>query len=183
MWTEKTFNLTRREIRTSRPFEDVVAAIEARAPVVVQETNHQLLGNDTIDAIGAGRLDSADLRRRVEARLGSSGFMLLMKIEHDLLMGDLGRKHRSVQYAIGNPLIAKDVSDAAPKVCLYTPLRLAVLDRQSCCRTGGRTLQTPTPGPESCPTGTRSLGRSRRRRANRLDQVRERVRQAYKRTT
>jgi uncharacterized protein (DUF302 family) len=131
MWTEKTFNLTRREIRTSRPFEDVVAAIEARAPVVVQETNHQLLGNDTIDAIGAGRLDSADLRRRVEARLGSSGFMLLMKIEHDLLMGDLGRKHRSVQYAIGNPLIAKDVSDAAPKVCLYTPLRLAVLEDES----------------------------------------------------
>jgi uncharacterized protein (DUF302 family) len=131
MWTETTFNLTRREIKTKRPFEDVVAAIEARAPVVVLETNHQLLGRDTIDAIGAGHLDSAELRRRVEARLGSSGFMLLMKIEHDLLMGNLGRKHRSVQYAIGNPLIAKDVSDAAPKVCLYTPLRLAVMEDES----------------------------------------------------
>jgi hypothetical protein len=54
--------------------------------------------------------------------------MLLMKIEHDLIMGDLGRSHRSVQYPIGNPLIAKDVSDAAPKVCLYTPLRIAVLE-------------------------------------------------------
>lgn len=128
MWTETTFDLTRREIRTSRPFDQVVAAIEARAPVVVLETNHQLLGRDAIDAISAGRLDSAELRRRVESRLGSSGFMLLMKIEHDLLMGDLGRKHRSVQYAIGNPLIAKDVSDAAPKVCLYTPLRIAVLE-------------------------------------------------------
>jgi uncharacterized protein (DUF302 family) len=128
MWTETTFNLTRREIRTNRPFEDVVAALEAKAPVVVAETNHQLLGNDTIAALGAGRLDGTELRRRVEARLGSSGFMLLMKVEHDLLMGDLGRKHRSVQYAIGNPLIAKDVSDAAAKVCLYTPLRLAVLE-------------------------------------------------------
>jgi hypothetical protein len=68
MWTEKTFDLTRREIRTSRPFDQVVAAIEARAPVVVLETNHQLLGQDTIDAISAGRLDSAELRRRVIER-------------------------------------------------------------------------------------------------------------------
>jgi uncharacterized protein (DUF302 family) len=127
MWTERTFDLTRREIQTSRPFDEVVAAIEARAPVVVSEANHQLLGRETIDAIGAGRFDGSELRRCVEGRLGSSGFMLLMKIEHDLLMGDLGRRHRSVQYAIGNPLIAKDVSDAAPKVCLYTPLRIAVL--------------------------------------------------------
>ena len=33
-----------------------------------------------------------------------------------------------MQFAIGNPLIAKDVSDAAAKVCLYTPLRIAVLE-------------------------------------------------------
>ena len=131
MWSDKSFSLTRREARTTKPFEQVVAAIEAQAPVVVPEANHVLLGNDTIDAIAAGRLGSDALRRQVESRLGRSGFMLLMKVEHDLLMGDLGRKHRSVQYAIGNPLIAKDVSDAAAKVCLYTPLRLAVLQDES----------------------------------------------------
>jgi uncharacterized protein (DUF302 family) len=128
MWTEATFNLTRREIRTTRSFDEVVAAIEARAPVVVPEANHVLLGRETVDAIASGGIDSGDLRRRIEGRLGPSGFMLLMKIEHDLLMGRLGREHRSVQFAIGNPLIAKDVSDAAPKVCLYTPLRIAVLE-------------------------------------------------------
>jgi Domain of unknown function DUF302 len=42
----------------------------------------------------------------------------------------LGREHRSVQYAIGNPLIAKDVSGAAPEVALYTPLRIAVLESE-----------------------------------------------------
>ena len=35
MWTETTFDLTRREIRTRRPFDQVVAAIEAKAPAVV----------------------------------------------------------------------------------------------------------------------------------------------------
>jgi hypothetical protein len=33
MWTEKKFNVTRREASTKRPFGEVVAAIEARAPV------------------------------------------------------------------------------------------------------------------------------------------------------
>ena len=127
MWTENTFTLTRREIRTSRSFDEVVRAIEAQAPVVVPEANHVLLGKEIVDEIAAGRLDSAKVKSRVESRLGSSGFMMLMKIEHDLLMGNLGRRHRSVQFAIGNPLIAKDVSDAAPKVCLYTPLRIAVM--------------------------------------------------------
>jgi len=128
MWSDMTFNLTRKEARTTKSFDKVVAAIEAQAPVVVPETNHVLLGPATMDAINSGHFDSAALRRQVEAKLGPSGFMLLMKIEHDLLMGELGRKHRSVQFAIGNPLIAKDVSDAAAKVCLYTPLRLAVLE-------------------------------------------------------
>jgi hypothetical protein len=34
--------------------------------------------------------------------------------------------HASIQYAIGHPFIAKDVSDKAPAICLYTPFRLAV---------------------------------------------------------
>jgi uncharacterized protein (DUF302 family) len=131
MWNDTKCDLTRREIRTTRPFDQVVAAIEAQAPVVVPETNHVLLGSETVAAIHAGRMDTDQLRRQIEGKLGSSGFMLLMKIEHDLLMGDLGRKHRSVQFAIGNPLIAKDVSDAAPKVCLYTPLRLAVMQDET----------------------------------------------------
>jgi hypothetical protein len=95
MWTEITFDLTRLEIRTTRRFDEVVAAIEARAPVVVPEANHELLGRSTINALGAGLIDSAELQRRVEDRLGTSGFVLLMKIEHDLVMGNLGRRHRS----------------------------------------------------------------------------------------
>jgi hypothetical protein len=44
MWTETTFDLTRQEIRTTHRFDEVVAAIEARALVVVPEANHELLG-------------------------------------------------------------------------------------------------------------------------------------------
>jgi hypothetical protein len=127
MWTEKLFSLARRETRASCSFDDAVAAIEDREPGVPLETNSPLFGRDSTDTISAGRLDGAELRRRVEARLGSSGFVLLMKIEHDLLMGDPEQKYRREQNATGSPSIVKDVSDDAPKVSLYTPLGLAAL--------------------------------------------------------
>jgi hypothetical protein len=118
MWTETKFDVIRRETSTKRPFGEVVAAIEAAAPVV----------RDSLDKLVTPDIKPEDLRRQIEDHLGPSGFALFMKVEHDVIMSHLGRTHRSVEYAIGNPLIAKDVSDAAPKVCLYTPLRLAVFE-------------------------------------------------------
>jgi hypothetical protein len=53
MWTETTFNLIRREISTSRPFNEVVAAIEDRVPLIVPEFNGSLLGRDTQEALAA----------------------------------------------------------------------------------------------------------------------------------
>ena len=116
MWTETNFNVA--QASANRPFGEVVATIEARAPVV----------RDRLDALVTKDIKAEDLRKQIENHLGASGFALFMKVEHDVIMSRLGRTHRSVQYAIGNPLIAKDVSDAAPKVCLYTPLRLAVFE-------------------------------------------------------
>src|SRR5258707_444257 len=73
MWNDTTFDLTRREIRTKRSFDEVTAAIKRQAPVVVPEANHELLGPATFAAIAAGRMDRAELRRQVEGKLGSSG--------------------------------------------------------------------------------------------------------------
>src|SRR5258708_32556616 len=64
MWNDTKFDLTRREIRTTRPFDQVVAAIEAQAPVVVPETNHVLLGSETVAAINAGRMHTDHLQRQ-----------------------------------------------------------------------------------------------------------------------
>jgi uncharacterized protein (DUF302 family) len=118
MWTETKFQVVRRETSTSRPFQEVVTDLEAAAPLVREQ----------LDALATSDMTPEELRKQVERQLGPSGFALFMKVEHAAIMSRLGRTHRSVQYAIGNPLVAKDVSDAAPKVCLYTPLRLAVLE-------------------------------------------------------
>jgi hypothetical protein len=112
--------------RTTKRFDQAMTAIEARAPVVVQETNHIC----SVEIPSKPSTPAQWAAKQVEAKLGFSGFMLLMKIEQDLLMGELDREHRSVQFTLGNPLIVKDGSDAAPKLCRYTPRRIAVLENE-----------------------------------------------------
>src|SRR5882762_5024960 len=63
MWTETKFDVTRRETSTKRPFGEVVAAIEAGAPVV----------RDSLDALVTSDIKAGDLRRQIENHLGPSG--------------------------------------------------------------------------------------------------------------
>jgi hypothetical protein len=69
--SDTTFNLTRKEFSTSRPFNEVVAAIEAGALVVVPEANHAFLGPDIMDALASHSIDAAELTRRISERVGS----------------------------------------------------------------------------------------------------------------
>jgi uncharacterized protein (DUF302 family) len=93
--------------------------LEKRSPVVPPEVFGELADLN---------LPQDQLKARVEGLIGSSGFVFFLKVRHDQLFSHFGRTHASVQYAIGNPLIAKDVSDKAPAICLYTPFRLAVYE-------------------------------------------------------
>ena len=119
MSTDKTFSVTRRTLTTSKPFDEFIGELEKRSPVVPPSKFQELVDLN---------LPQDQLRARVEALIGSSGFVFFLKVRHDGLFSHFGRTHASVQYAIGNPLIAKDVSDKAPAICLYTPLRLAVYE-------------------------------------------------------
>jgi hypothetical protein len=71
MWNETKSDLTRREIRTTKPFDQVVTAIEARAPVVVQETNRMMLGRDTVEAINSRRMGCENRSKPSLAPAGS----------------------------------------------------------------------------------------------------------------
>jgi len=119
MSTDRTFSVTRRTLTTSKPFDEFIGELEKRSPVVSPSKFQELADLN---------LPQDQLRARVEGLIGSSGFMFFMKVRHDGLFSHFGRTHASVQYAIGNPLMAKDVSDKAPAICLYTPLRLAVYE-------------------------------------------------------
>lgn len=119
MSAETTFKLTRHTLATSKPFDDLTGELERRAPVAPVSKLDELV------TLG---LPQDQLRARVASLIGSSGFMVFLKIRHDDLFSRFGRTRASVQYSLGNPLIAKEVTDKAPAICLYAPLRLAVYE-------------------------------------------------------
>jgi hypothetical protein len=72
MWNETKSDITRREIRTTKRFDQVVTAIEARAPVVIQETNQMMLGRDAVEAINSCRIGCNSRRMGCENRSKTS---------------------------------------------------------------------------------------------------------------
>jgi uncharacterized protein (DUF302 family) len=119
MSADKTFSLTRHTRTTKKSFDEVVHELEKRSPVVPSEAFNELADLN---------LPEDQLRERCASLIGSSGFVFFLKIRHHHLFSHFGRTYASIQYAIGNPLIAKEVSDKVPAICLYTPFRLAVYE-------------------------------------------------------
>jgi uncharacterized protein (DUF302 family) len=65
-------------------------------------------------------------RAKLESMAGSSGFMLFEKRDHGTLLNLTGQKRQAVQYVLGNPLFAIEMTKHAIGASLYAPLRLLV---------------------------------------------------------
>jgi uncharacterized protein (DUF302 family) len=73
--------------------------------------------------------DSAeDIRSRIEAMAGTSGFMLFGTTDHGALLSVFGNKRRAIQYVVGNPLIAIEMTRHNLAAGLYVPLRVLVYE-------------------------------------------------------
>lgn len=127
---KNAFTLHRVAIRSPRPFAEVVERLEARAGHLDPDARP-----DRDDP------DIETLRRRLADTAEPNGFVLLGKIDHQLLER-LGRHGRSIQYAIGNPLVAADITSAHIGVGLYAPFRLGVFEDRA---SGGSTIMFDDP--------------------------------------
>jgi uncharacterized protein (DUF302 family) len=121
-----TLTTTHVRVQTEKTFGEVTSSIEGQLgkfdPTVLQA-----LGTD------AGRAD--DARARIEALAGSSGFMLFGTIDHGSLLTLAGQQRKAVQYILGNPLIAIEMTRHNLASGLYAPLRVLVYedDRERTC--------------------------------------------------
>ncbi len=75
-----------------------------------------------------GAADWADFEKRIESRLGPSGFMKFFEVDHGPWMAIDGVKVKSKQYVIGNPLIARRVVPHDPAAGFYVPVRVGVYE-------------------------------------------------------
>ena len=116
--TESRFSVVHVRMTSEEPFADVQAAFERR------------LGRfdpDVYRALAEGS-DPAAVRARLEAMAGSSGFMLFGTSDHGRLLRIAGRERNAVQYVIGNPLFAVEMTRHAIGAALYAPLRVLIYE-------------------------------------------------------
>jgi uncharacterized protein (DUF302 family) len=75
-----------------------------------------------------------EVRARTEAMAGPSGFMLFRTSDHGALLRLAGQKRKALQYLLGNPLIAVEMTRHDIRAGLYAPLRVLLYEND-----GGKT--------------------------------------------
>ena len=72
--------------------------------------------------------DSGEIRAKIEAMAGPSGFMLFGTSDHGALLRLAGQKRKAFQYVVGNPLFALQMTQHDIRASLYAPLRVLIYE-------------------------------------------------------
>ena len=116
--SEHRFTVDHVHRTTDKPFEDVAKAFERQ------------LGRfdpDVYKSLAASG-DSGATRAKIEAMAGPSGFMLFGTQDHGSLLRLAGQERKAVQYVVGNPLFALQMTQHDIRASLYAPLRVLVYE-------------------------------------------------------
>jgi uncharacterized protein (DUF302 family) len=114
------FTVEHVRVKTDKPFAEVSAAFERRLgkfdPAVYQRLRE---GGDP-----------EEVRGRLKAMAGPSGFMLFRTSDHGALLRLVGQRGKAVQYLLGNPLFAVEMTRHAIRAGLYAPLRVLIYETE-----------------------------------------------------
>jgi uncharacterized protein (DUF302 family) len=72
--------------------------------------------------------DTEAAKVKIAAMAGSSGFMLFGTQDHGALLRLAGQKRKAIQYVVGNPLIALQMTQPDIRASLYAPLRVLLYE-------------------------------------------------------
>lgn len=118
----RRFEIERFSLTSSRPFEAVVAALEAAV-------GRLDLAEFANASKGTGPF--AELERVVGRNLGKTGLMLFMELDHGaVLRKETGLDTpKIVRLVIGNPLVMKEMAKHVPDAGSYAPVTVLVDER------------------------------------------------------
>lgn len=105
---------------TDKSFEEVTKAFECQLGRFDPNVYKSLA--DGGDAEGA--------RAKLEALAGPSGFMLFATHNHGALLRLAGQKRKAIQYIVGNPLFALQMTQHDIRASLYAPLRVLIYENE-----------------------------------------------------
>jgi uncharacterized protein (DUF302 family) len=103
-----------------RPYDDFRAAFEGRLGRFEPDVYKQLDGEDP-----------RSVRSRIESMAGPIGLMVFMASDHGSLLRLVERPGKAMQYLVGNPLIAIEMTRHAIGAALYAPLRVLIYETEA----------------------------------------------------
>jgi uncharacterized protein (DUF302 family) len=103
-----------------KPFNEVTKAFEQQLGQFNPEVSKWL-------AAGEG---AEKVRAKIEAMVGPSGFMLFRTSDHGGLLRLADQKKKAVQYVVGNPLFAIQMTQHDIRASLYAPLRVLLYENE-----------------------------------------------------
>jgi uncharacterized protein (DUF302 family) len=108
-------------VASKQPYDKVISALDALLGPVQQWPAiwHPL---------AAAHASWEQITQEGEAHIGPSGMTLFFQVDHSILLSLVGKTSRAIQYAIGNPLLATQMTRLLPEAGLYAPLRLVVYE-------------------------------------------------------
>lgn len=120
--TIRKVGIERVSVKSSRPFEMILAALEAAV-------GHPDIGEFFRDTNNARTF--AELESVVHRSLGATELMIFMKLDHGaILRKETGLETpRIVRYLIGNPLIMKEMAKHVADAGSYAPVTILLTER------------------------------------------------------
>ena len=112
------FTMDHVRLATDKPFEEVAKAVERQLGRFDPDVYKALVASGDTDGT----------RARIEAMAGPSGFMLFGTQNHGALLRLASQKRKAVQYVVGNPLFALQMTQHDIRASLYAPLRVLIYE-------------------------------------------------------
>ena len=103
-----------------KPFDQVTKAFEQQLGQFNEETYKSLAAGEDVEKV----------RAKLEAMVGPSGFMLFRTSDHGSLLRLVGQKKKAIQYLLGNPLFAIQMTQHDIRSSLYAPLRVLLYENE-----------------------------------------------------
>ena len=69
-------------------------------------------------------------KAKIAAMAGPSGFMLFSTSDHGALLRLAGQKRKAIQYVVGNPVFALQMTQHDIRASLYAPLRVLIYENE-----------------------------------------------------
>lgn len=105
-------------LETTKPFEEVTKAFERQLGTFDADVRKA--------ATESGDTDKA--RAKIATMAGPSGFMLFRTSDHGSLLRLVDQQRKAIQYVVGNPLFALQMTQHDIRAGLYAPLRVLIYE-------------------------------------------------------